>query len=112
MEKLKKAVENTVMDELLRANEKFPLFCSKHEGYAVIKEELEKTSEALNDLEQYMSIFWGDIRGKGISGFNTEPDLMKQMYDQAVEVAAEAIQTAAMILKHDMSFIGQEERTE
>ena len=50
-----------------------------------------------------MDILWNVIRGKEIPVFITEINSTKEIYTQAVEMAAEAIQTAAMILKYDMS---------
>lgn len=45
MNELRKEVEAAAMAELNRANAKFPLFNSTHEGYAVI---LEEAKEYLN----------------------------------------------------------------
>ena len=45
MEKIKEALEPIVVEELARANEKFPQFASGHEWYAVIKEEVEESEE-------------------------------------------------------------------
>ena len=47
MEKIKEALEPIVVEELARANEKFPQFASGHEGYAVIKEEVEEAIRIL-----------------------------------------------------------------
>ena len=46
MNELRKEVEAAAMAELNRANAKFPLFNSTHEGYAVILEEAEEAQEA------------------------------------------------------------------
>lgn len=63
MEKLKEAVEKAVMDELQRANASFPLFNSKHEGYAVIKEELEETRKPWTPWNHPLP-FFGKMCGK------------------------------------------------
>ena len=47
MNELRKEVEAAAMAELNRANAKFPLFNSTHEGYAVILEEAEEAKELL-----------------------------------------------------------------
>lgn len=104
MEKLKETVVDAVIDELQRANREFPLFNSKHEGYAVIKQELEETREALETLESSIAVLWDSVRGKDVPGFITDFNTTEDMHAQAVAVAAEAIQTAAMILKYDLSF--------
>ena len=46
MNELRKEVEAAAMAELNRANAKFPLFNSTHEGYAVILEEAEEAQES------------------------------------------------------------------
>ena len=109
MEKLKEAVEKAVMDELQRANDSFPLFNSKHEGYAVIKEELEETREALDTLESSVAVLWENVREKQVPSFITDFNTTEDMHAQAVAVAAEAIQTAAMILKYDLSLADKAE---
>ena len=43
------------------------------------------------------------MRGKDVPGFIADFNTTEEMHAQAVAVAAEAIQTAAMILKYDMS---------
>ena len=98
-----KEVEQITQAELNRANASFPLFNSKHEGYAVIKEELEETREALDTLESSIAVLWDDVRGKDVPGFIADFNTTEEIHAQAVAVAAEAIQTAVMILKYDMS---------
>ena len=57
MNELRKEVEAAAMAELNRANAKFPLFNSTHEGYAVILEEAEEAQEA------HMAIYAVDFDG-------------------------------------------------
>lgn len=109
MNELIKEVEQITRAELNRANASFPLFNSKHEGYAVIKEELEETREALDTLDSSIAVLWDDVRGKDIPGFIADFNTTEEMFAQAVAVAAEAIQTAAMILKYDMSLADKAE---
>lgn len=49
MIELRKEVEAAALAELNRANAKFPLFNSAHEGYAVILEKAEEAQEAITD---------------------------------------------------------------
>lgn len=51
MNELRKEVEAAAMAELNRANAKFPLFNSTHEGYAVILEEAEEAQEAMENVK-------------------------------------------------------------
>jgi hypothetical protein len=60
-----------VVKELDSANEKFPLFNSSHEGYAVILEEVDE--------------LWDEIKG------NKDPMSLVRQKDEAVQVAAMAI---------------------
>ncbi len=62
--------EQAVVRELREANEKFPSFNSRHEGYAVIKEELDE--------------LWDDIKNK-----DAHPD----------DITAECVQVAAMAIR-------------
>lgn len=110
MKRLKKEVQEIVVAELQRANEKFPLFASDHEGYAVILEELEESEEALQVLRNQINLLLEKIRG--INGYspNIPPLLIPgntfgigKSYDAAINVAAEAIQAAAMIKKLEAS---------
>lgn len=52
MNELRKEVEAAAMAELNRANAKFPLFNSTHEGYAVILEEAEEAQEAMENVKE------------------------------------------------------------
>lgn len=47
------AITGDVLKELHRAMQKFPKFHSAHEGYAILKEEIEETWDAIknNDLD-------------------------------------------------------------
>ena len=80
MNELRKEVEAAAMAELNRANAKFPLFNSTHEGYAVILEEAEEAQGSLDE--------------------DTTPTAI---FHQAIDAACEMVQTAAMLLKYEMS---------
>ncbi len=67
---IEKAIE-LVKKELESANKKFPLFNSAHEGYAVIKEELDE--------------LWDEIKN------DKHPMSKSNQKDEAVQVAAMAI---------------------
>lgn len=98
MNVIEKDVNELVFKELNHANENFPLFHSPHEGYAVIKEEVEETMDALNILLELFADSWQDIK-KNKSA--SEP--FGVVGKIARNVAIEAIQVAAMCDKYDMS---------
>jgi len=98
MFELKTRVHEEATRELNRANEKFPLFHSRHEAMAVIAEEYEETAEALEELEVAVKTMWEDTK-------KNSPDSITPFAatEFAINVACEAIQTAAMLLKMEMS---------
>lgn len=101
MDAISKDVEQLVDKELEAANEKFPMFASAHEGYAVMLEECEETAEALALCEDMMKYLWSDVRQD-----NTYNLLNKaaNVREYASHVAVEAIQLAAMAQKTIRSF--------
>ena len=97
MKELRSEVRSLVKIELERANEQFPLFHSDHEGISVIREEMQEANadagslyELVNMLEQ--AVFTDmDFEVKKSRAFDAERE--------AIELACEAIQTAAMLHK-------------
>ena len=92
------AVENQVRQlvevELAAANERFPQFHSAHEGWAVIKEEMEETEEELAKMKIYLAGAWGNITSDVQA--NSDIESLKQ---RAINAACEAVQVAAMCKK-------------
>lgn len=92
------AVENQVRElvkvELAAANERFPQFHSQHEGYAVIKEEVDELKEYTDLINNRMIYLWSKIRFN-----NSCEELLSRIYDNAINAACEAIQVAAMCKK-------------
>lgn len=99
------AIENNmnelVFKELNSANEQFHLFQSPHEGYGVIKEEIEEVMDDMNVLLEVFANAWSGIK-------KNEPVFpqMKIAKELAKQVAIEAIQVAAMCGKYSMSLEG------
>lgn len=95
MDAIKVDVEKLVQKELESANQRFPMFASEHEGYAVILEEVEEAQEYMADTKSCLGGIWAGIRG----GYY-DADLYKKaafdLKDSAVGLAIEAIQVAAM----------------
>lgn len=89
-----------VKKELAAANKKFPMFASAHEGWAVIREELQEVKDDHYMLEQYLeNRLWNEVR------YNNEipKEDLKEAQHWDVHMAVEAIQTAAMICKLERS---------
>lgn len=91
-------IKKLVFKELDSANKHFPLFQSQHEGYAIIKEEIEEAEDEMNDINLLAKESWYQIKG------NTDAtNLIKEIEEHAIKLAGEAIQIAAMCKKYDMS---------
>lgn len=100
---VKREVYKLIDKELAAANEKFPLFGSSHEAFAVILEEAEETKEEAQNLEILVNNFWIGVRE------NHSPEAAHEeltaIYRTALDLAVEAIQTAAMARKGILSNI-------
>lgn len=92
------AVENDVRalvdKELAAANKRFPQFHSTHEGYGVIKEEVDELKEYTDLINNRMIYLWARVRFN-----NSCEELVSRIYDNAINAACEAIQVAAMCKK-------------
>lgn len=101
MNAIENQVRQLVKAELAAANERFPQFHSAHEGWAVIKEEVEETEEESEKMKLFVECAWGDIT----SDFPANSEI-KCLKESAINAACEAIQVAAMCQK----FLEMEEK--
>lgn len=101
------AIENNmnelVFKELNSANQQLPLFQSPHEGYGVIKEEIEEVMDDLNVLLEVFANAWSGIK-------KNEPVFpqIQAVRELAKQIAVESIQVAAMCDKYNMSLAGEQ----
>lgn len=102
MDKLKNGAFSLASEELQRANSKYPLFNSKHEGEAVLREEIEEVSEALELVKANHEGLWKQIR----KNQNIDIESLERMGTAALELTCEAIQVLAMIQKFIYSMEG------
>lgn len=100
MNAINKDIDELIFKELNHANEKFPLFASPHEGYAVVKEEIEEVMDAVNILLEVFSNAWSGIK-------KNEPvfEQMQMVMKLAKHIATESVQVAAMCDKFTLSFV-------
>jgi len=66
-----------VADELVKARDKFPSFNSRHEGYAVLKEEVDE--------------LWEEIKNNTPAGTNPVETVPLSLQKEAVQTAAMAL---------------------
>jgi len=96
MKELIEKVKVLATEELKNANKKFPMFSSTHEGWAVISEEFQESSEELGYVKRELEIIWNYIRS---NDKNYVTSHIKSLQIDALNLAAEAIQVAAMAQK-------------
>ncbi len=95
---IKTDVSNAVQRELSVSMEKFPLFNSAHEGYAVILEEIEEAQQELGHIKIRLEVAWNAIKNN--------QDATSTIEDAGYIsklLACEAIQVAAMAKKFEES---------
>lgn len=98
MKKLLEEVEELKEKEYSRAAAKFGLKNnSDHESYAVLLEETEEASDELAMVQKQMAIFWSKIRSD--ESPSDKLTIARAIEFSATQLAAEAIQVAAMAKK-------------
>lgn len=98
---MRNEIEILAREELESANEKFPLFYSSHEGYAVILEEAEELAEESNEIEKIMNSWWSYIRRD--EDVAVQKKRVDRIRSHAVNAAMEAIQVISMCDKFKTS---------
>lgn len=92
MDILRESVRQLSAEELERALDKWGDIHSEHEGYALIKEEVNEAFDEYFKVESELKAFWRNVmKDKRYS--------IDEMYSHAVDLACEAIQVGAMAKK-------------
>jgi hypothetical protein len=99
-DKLLNTVKQAVIEELERTYSEYGYseFNSAHEGYAIIKEEVEEAEVELNRIKQMFAWAWETIKING-----NPNDKMDSIKKCGIYLACEAIQIAAMAEKYRSS---------
>ena len=95
-------VKLVMNDELDRANDKFPLFRSHHEGLAIIEEEVYEAQDEANDMAHHFNTLKDYIFSDDTLALKR--DCAKDLREAASRLACETIQVAAMAQKFLDSF--------
>lgn len=94
--KILKALDPVIDAELDRAQwEKGKTFASPHEGYAVIKEELDEMSDEAIRMWDILEEVWTSVK----NDIDVPGDMLFAMRSAANRAAAEAVQVSAMCEK-------------
>lgn len=96
MNYVEKLIPALVDVELREANQNHSPFHSMHEGYAVLREEIEEAYEVQEDVKRFLVHAWDYIRKDNLEGARYQA---RHLEEKAIHLAAEAIQVAAMAKK-------------
>lgn len=91
-------VERATEKELEAAVQNFPMYASKHEAYAVLKEEVEELQDAVNEVNTMLEYLWKKVK----ENEDVEDNLV-YIVNAAQHAAVEAIQVAAVAVKAELS---------
>lgn len=93
-------IRDAVDKELRRAEQHESIFRSPHEGYGVLKEEMEEMLDEAGRANRDLADMWFACIRKDLP---VTEDALSQMELNAMRTAAEAIQVAAMARKYGYS---------
>lgn len=94
---IKQKIYELTETELKAANEKFPLFASSHEAYAVIFEEFDEAREELEMVEYSLDKFWTEVKEN--ESLEVKNKRLTRIYENAVKLAMEKRQKIEEALK-------------
>lgn len=95
--KIREFIDKIVSIEMCLANAKHPLFASDHEGYAVLKEEIEEVEIEYRQLKDFdLCRLWKNVKTDSPEGAAMEAEYIERT---AQKLACESIQVAAMARK-------------
>ena len=96
---INKVLDVITTEELDKANKLFPQFQSRHESYAVIREEFEEAMDELQKLCNGIENYWKACRYDKQYNADDTIRLLTYMETNCIHGVKELIQTAAMIRK-------------
>lgn len=94
MESRKKIID-AINDETELAKKVYGTsFNSVHEGWAILKEEIEEAAQESKFMQNNLEYMWDEIRRNEEVG-----EVLDQIYDRALNCAMECLQVAAVVNK-------------
>lgn len=90
---MKKKIEELIKEELEATCDNWPMFASLHEGYAVLREEIEEAISELDKIEVYADCMWDSVK---LDQDMAAIRLSKNIKKHAENLITEAVQVAAM----------------
>lgn len=95
-ERVKKDVYAAGLDALFNAREQHgDFFVSSHEGYAVLKEEVEGAADAMEEMEKLTRIMWEGIK----HDMNRDSEDADKLLKQSAECAGRCCEVMAVCSK-------------
>lgn len=98
-EQINEHISDLISFELERAREKFPkLTNSPHEGFAVLKEEIDKLDVEIVLIIALKNILWKSVRDDNL---DSQKETLSKMKISTIRLLKEAIQVGAIIDKYN-----------
>lgn len=110
MDAIKQKIYELTETELKAANEKFPLFASSHEAYAVIFEEFDEAREELEMVEYSLDKFWTEVKEN--ESQEVKNKRLTRIYENAVKLAVEAMARKGILSSYQKGDPAHGETTE
>ena len=95
----KETINQLVIEEYQKANEKFPMFNSSHEAWAVLKEEVEEFENEAKIVIESNIMCWKAVKHNNI---HLQKEVLKVAMERSFDAFEELIQVMAMIHKYEM----------
>ena len=98
-------INQLVIEEYQKANEKFPMFASSHEAHAVNAEEIEEFKEEVDKIISLANKNWYYVKTNDLQ---SQEDVLTIQIEHCFRACEELIQVMAMIHKFKMYLAGIE----
>lgn len=90
-------IESLIQTELQKAESKFKPINSSHEGYSIIKEEVEELEYELTQIKSCNDYLWQSIK---VNNTEEQREFVDYIYKHSINTIKEAIQVATMAKRY------------